>query len=175
MPISLNKRTLLFIGIGVVFVFFIFIFAPQKPSAQKTLVAPAPTAVANTANTYNFYIPTPTDYQPVPPEEITTKFYAWWLTTQSKNITNAYKTSPYLTDDFKNTIESFDPTNSIHDPVFCQRNKKTNFLVTPAYVGPNGKTYTNIQQNIPNGKNLYRVVFFYNGQQWLIDDIVCVP
>ncbi len=114
------------------------------------------------------------------PTDVAKKFYTWYFSYPKDPLTSrAYKSSPLLTDSFKEIITSQVDSSSPNDPnyddpVFCKVNKTRNFTVGQETYITNDKTNVMIQ-NTQDGRNIYKVVLVNSNGQWLISDIICVP
>jgi hypothetical protein len=184
----MNKKVIYIAAgiLGILALFFIFL-SIQKPATTQTgtNATGTNTTGVNTGNltdtsgntnpTGNAQVsPSTTATQQLSPDEVAAKFYTWYLAYPTNAYSSgAYKTSPYLTPKFIGVISTFTPYDGIHDPIFCTSNKKSNFIVNQGTPAPQGKINVYLQENLPNGQNLYRVVLKNIAGAWLIDDIIC--
>ena len=190
-PLETKKRYLyiLVFGIALVLVVIIFfIFQNSGPKAATTVDQSDKkhsitsqneipnNEIPNSEITHQ-ELPSPAAIQTATPEEITSKFYSWYLSYMGNPYASgAYKASSFLTPAFKNVISSFAPYDGVHDPIVCAISKKSNFLVKQASPPDiNGKVTVLVTENVPNGRNLYNAVLQNLNGKWLIDDFMCIP
>jgi hypothetical protein len=186
-----KKRYLYILVFGIALVIIVIIFvilqnsspkaastvdqSPQKQSSSSQTELPNNQSPTNVLTYQNQ--PSQTSSQPATPEDVTSKFYSWYLSySGNPYASGAYKASTYLTPTFKKVISSFGTYDGKHDPIVCTVSKKNNFLVKPA-TSPDisGNVSVVVSENIPNGRDLYRAVLQNLNGKWLIDDFICIP
>ncbi|HSX09057.1 MAG TPA: hypothetical protein VLF93_02815 [Candidatus Saccharimonadales bacterium] len=176
----MNKRYLIIIGVIIIFVIFIgVIFFQQTPKQSPSSTTPSQTVITGSLKkpTANKFI-NPTMAPPAnTPKLAAQQFYIYFFSQPSNPLANgAFKTNPYLSDDFKQIIaEAYRNGNT---PVFCPANETQNVVV-----GKEQSIYYNngylmqeiVSQAPPGNKDLYTMRMQNVNGKWLVFDINCIP
>lgn len=172
-----KKYILLLVGIIVLFLVYIgYIALLQKPNNTVT-----PSAKVNTSQTVNqshANSQTAVTFAPLSgsPKEAARQFYMYYIATLTNPLANgAYKTNPYLSQDFKDLLNSsYDNGNK---PPFCPQNKRTNIVVgkeAQVYANNQYMTDETISEAPPGTKDLYTILLENNNGTWLVEDVNCI-
>jgi hypothetical protein len=104
------------------------------------------------------------------PEESTATFYAWYLSYPGGALASgAYKTSPFLTDALKQTIEAAAAANPGYDPVVCATTLPGGVRTGPATIVAD-RARVEVQTDLPHS---FVVGLRIVDGQWKLDEIVC--
>ena len=104
------------------------------------------------------------------------QFYTFYFSTPTNPLANgAFKTNPYLSQDFKDLLSSsYDNGNT---PALCPQNKRANITVgkeVEVYVNNQYMTEETISETSPVTKDLYTILLENNNGMWLVEDVNCV-
>lgn len=182
----MNRKYLLFIIVGIFLICIIAIsFYFKKQSSSEVIqefrsALPTPNAQKNPLGNAQNVTPTLEVSPEMSPSDVAKMFYAWYIA-YPKNVlqSGAYKTNPYITDEFKQLMTGFaiGRQDNIYDPIFCTANKTKNFAVAePIYMQSDTQATVNITKtNGDTVQNLYHVVLKHISTGWKIDDVICIP
>lgn len=170
---------IIIIGIGVSY-YLTARSTTQTPPSQSTSQSAVPSPAADNSAGTNQTATTGKTNPKGPtstPEEITKTFYDWYINyPQDVIATGAYKTSPYLTENFITTIEGFAKNyNPKFDPIFCTPNKTKNYAISKVMgtTDPNSRKVQITDQNVDAPKPLYDVIIVQENGVLKIDDVMC--
>jgi hypothetical protein len=173
-----KKYILLFIGVVVFFVLFIVFIVLQQKQSNVT-ITPSTALNSRQINQPDKNRPTETEtFAPLSnsPQEAAKQFYTYYFSTLANPLANgAYKTNPYLSQDFKDLLDGgYDNGNA---PVFCPQNKRTNITVgkeVQVYVENQYMTEETISEAPPGTKDLYTILLKNDNGKWFVEDVNCV-
>ena len=185
----MSKRNI-YLVVFVIFIVFVVVLIVVAQSSLKSKSSPALTtnnslssdnsssfpSVAESGNSHTqSQLPVSSAPEHLTPEEVARKFYSWYLTYSGVSAlsSGAYKTSPYLTEKFKETITYFAPYDPQYDPVFCTPNKLANFTVQSSTTTSGGERLV-VVNSAPDGQRLYNIIIKNVNGRWLIDDTRCM-
>jgi len=104
------------------------------------------------------------------------QFYNYYFSTpQNPLAVGKYKSNPYLSQDFKDNIETGYDNGNV--PVFCPQNKSANIVVgngVQVYRLNQYMTEETISEASPAAKDLYTIMLENNNGSWLVEDVNCL-
>lgn len=185
-----KKYLIIFFGVIVLMIPVMLFTIFAQSSSQKTTLQNTAYVPSGTVSQYDTgqrgsspqgqAVPTvlPTATEGVfSPEVVTQKFYMEHLSSDTNPLSNGrYKNDVYISGPFKEVISDlYDNGNTT---VFCMKNRTKDFVVgklQSVYNKTNGYlSQVIISQNVPNGKDLYRVMLMQENNKWLVFDVNCV-
>lgn len=172
-----NQKYIIIIA-GVVILLIIFIVSILIPQAsRKQTVSISPSSSGNSEAVNKAAIPT-ISLAPLASnaKDATKQFYLYYTSSSKNPLANgAFKTNPYLSSDFKETIADAYKNGNV--PLFCTQNIRSNIVVgqeQQVYYNNGYITEEVISEAPPGTKNLYNVLLEQVNGKWMIMDINCL-
>lgn len=175
-----KKYIILFVGVVLLFIIFIVvIFLQQGPKQQSSTVSPSTQDQKSTSMQQTTNINGSPSITLAPPssspQTAALQFYTYFFSSPKNPLANgAYKTNPYLSQDFKLLIAGAYDNGDV--PVFCSQNKESNIIVDnqqSLYYNNGYLMEETISEAPPGNKNLYDILLENVNGKWLIYDINC--
>jgi len=171
----MKKKYIIILGVVVILLIvgISIIFAQQQAS---TVGQEATTSSQQTAT-----VTSPVPTLALPPltgtaKEATAQFYKYYTSSaQNPMSAGAFKKSPYLTSEFKETIEAAYDNGNV--PIFCPTNIRKNIVVgnESTYYYDNGYNTREVISDAANpSKQLFSVILKPVNNTWQIFDIDCL-
>lgn len=112
------------------------------------------------------------------PEVVARAFYDWYTTHPNPLGSRAYLNSPYISNDYKDSIEGFVVRGDYleSDPVLtCVDVKppKSILAQTAVYDTNRLRASVNLQEDVEGSRVLYEVLLANINGEWLVDDVRC--
>jgi len=173
-----KKYILSFIGVIIFFGLFIgYILTQKNQNNGNTTSSTAQNQNTKTVNQQNKPIAAVT-FAPLSdsPQEAARQFYLYYFATPTNPLADgAYKTNPYLSQDFKDLL--YDGYDNGNMPIFCPQNKRVNITVgkeVQIYLNNQYMRMETISEAPPGTKDLYTILLESSNGKWLVEDVNCV-
>ena len=178
----MNKKNknyiILFVGIVVILIIFVgIVFFQQTANTQAPAqIGPNTATQQSNINNSNSNVPT-ISLPPLAnnPKAATQQFYNYYFASTKNPLSNgAYKASPYLSPEFKDTISKLYNNGDV--AIFCTQNKSNNITVGNEQTLYYNNSYLTeeIISDVSSGKKLYDVLLENNNNHWQFVDINCI-
>lgn len=175
-----KKFIILFAGIIVIIIIFIgFVFFQGPKQEINTPIQSQSQSTVHTnqvSHIKNNVTPVIATSPLASPKTAALNFYTYYFSTPQNPLANGlYKTSPYLSPEFKTVVGAlYDNGNA---PVFCAQNKENKVVVDKEEQVSYNHSYLMqevISEPPPSTKDLYMMLLENVNGEWLIFDINCI-